>query len=170
MMSYDIILLHLTLATLSYKPETLPLTAPPYSIPSLHIPSYPYTSYPISSYSILYLPIPSLSYSILGRYGEGPRDRNTGPPSSRGREIPHCDVRDTEPPSALSSAERSEAEENITRRSVVSVAFSISSLTSLHFGYVSLIHRLRVTCTCPNDILKIFTKNNKDHLVDLSYF
>ena len=36
-------------------------------------------------------------------------------------------------------------------------------------GYVSLIHWLRVTYTCPNDILKIFTKNNKDHLVDLFY-
>ena len=79
--------------------------------PSLHIPSHSILHIPFNH--IPYDPIPLiLSNSIsliLGRHGEGPRDRNTGPPSSRGREIPHYDVRDTEPPSALSIAERSEA-------------------------------------------------------------
>jgi hypothetical protein len=85
------------------------------------IPSFTFHS--IISHTILFLSsCPILFYTILGRHGEVPRDRNTGPPSRRGREISHYDVRDTEPPSALSIAERSEAEENITRSSVVSVA------------------------------------------------
>ena len=100
-----------------------------YPIPSLHIPSHPkplipfnpipsnnipltlfLTSHPIPLIIFTHYSIPSLhissysSHPTLSRHGEGPRDRNTGPPSSRGREIPHCDERDTEAPPALSSA------------------------------------------------------------------
>jgi hypothetical protein len=65
-------------------------------------------------------PIPSNPIStpcpLLGRHGEGPGDHNTGPPRSRGGEVPHSDVRDTQPPSELPSPQRSQAEKEIRRR------------------------------------------------------